>query len=129
VADVDHLLALFLFDSSAFAEFAAPAQPVTDDRTVLDFSMPRFIGSGFGLGTFNPRVRQDGNAPYGAVAQRTKWYFEHRRSVLPLLTNLGGEDPETVRSRIDGWAKVQRDRHPWINEREWRRWQPDGVAQ
>ena len=127
LGDVDHLLALFLFDSTAFAEFAGNAEAVTDDRTMLDFSMPRYLGTGFGLGLFNQHVRQEGNSPFSVLIDRNKWYFEQRRSVLPLLTNLGGEDPDAIKARIDGWATELR-KIPAIPRQKWRRWAPDDTA-
>jgi spermidine synthase len=48
VRDVDHLLSWFVFDEAAFAEFVRDVRPTTDDHTVIDFSIPRFAGSGFG---------------------------------------------------------------------------------
>jgi spermidine synthase len=129
VDDVDHLLALFLFDSSAFRELALQAQPVTEDRTVLDFSMPRYLGTGFGLGTFNPVVRHGFEKPLGASFERNKWYFGRRRSVMPLLTNLGAEDPRAIESRIEAWATELRDKRKPIARNLWRRWEPDdGTA-
>jgi spermidine synthase len=128
IGGVDHFLALFLFDADAFGEFARGAEPVTDDRTVLDFTMPRYIGTGFGLGTFHPRARENGNPPLAAVMERTHWYFEHRSSVLPLLTNLGGEDPAAVKARIDGWAVESKDMRRWTPQNKWRRWAPDAAS-
>ncbi len=124
IADTDHLLALFIFDSSAFREFVATAAPVTDDRTILDFSMPRFLGSGFGLGTFHRFARDpdSGLRPIGIAAERRRFYFDNRRSVMSCLTNLGNEDPRTVEARIEAWATLEAPFPPIIPEEEWHRW-------
>jgi spermidine synthase len=128
IGDVDHFLALFLFDAAAFREFGRPVEPVTDDRTVLDFSMPRYLGSGFGLGTFNPIVRRGLQVPFSVCTERTHWYFENRRPVLPLLTNLNGEDASAVAARIEARATPTRDMLRPIPQRKWRRWASDGHA-
>ena len=36
---------------------------------------------------------------------RVRFYFDERRSVLPYLHNLAGEDPRAVEARIAGYAK------------------------
>jgi hypothetical protein len=122
VADVDHLLALFLFDTPAFRAFVAESPPVTDDRTRLDYSMPRYLGSGFGLGTFSLQVERDGVGPFSAVLQRNQWYFEHRVPVAPLLTHLGAEPLEVVAARIESHARALAPVRPPIPQSEWRRW-------
>jgi hypothetical protein len=122
VADVDHLLALFVFDNDAFRDFALGAPPITDDRTVLDFSMPRYIGTGFGLGTFNRNVQQDGQGPFGAIMQRGQYYYDHRSSVIPLLRNLAGEDPAAIDARINAQARPIMPQQPFVARSDWRRW-------
>jgi hypothetical protein len=122
VQDVDRLLSFFVFDTAAFRDFALAAPPVTDDRTVLDFSMPRYLGSGFGLGTFSMHVRRDGVGPFGAVVDRAQYYFAHRSSIIPLLTNLGGEDPQAIQARVDALAKPNAPPLPPIPEQQWQRW-------
>ena len=59
-------------------------EPVTEDRTVLDFSMPRFVGSGFGFGSLNPIAEQGGRNPNQIFNERMQFYFAQRRSVVPL---------------------------------------------
>jgi spermidine synthase len=123
IEDVDHLLSLFLLDAPAFTELALGAPPVTDDRTVLDFSMPRYLGSGFGFGSFTPFAVADGHGIPALYGQRADFYFERRRPVLPYLTNLGGEAPATVGARIEARTKRHPSSRPMhIPEHEWRRW-------
>jgi spermidine synthase len=120
VIDADHLLSFFRFDEAAFAEFVRGVAPVTDDRTVLDFSMPRYLGSGFGLGTFNPLVRRDGESPLTITTERTQYYASLGRSVVPYLTDLGDETREAVAARIAARATTP-VKHGWISEAKWRR--------
>ena len=120
VRDVDHLLSFFVFDDAAFRDFVREVPPVTDDRTILDFTMPRYLGSGFGLGSFNTSVQEDGRNPFYISAQRSRYYSEQRRSVVPYLTNLGSDTPQAIGARIAVRA-TERITHPWISETEWRR--------
>jgi len=101
VRNVDHLLSYLIFDDAAFREFGADVAPVTDDQTVLDFTMPRYLGSGFGLGSFNQHVRFDGADPIGMAMRRAYYYSQNRHSVIPVLTNLGDDTPESVAARIE----------------------------
>lgn len=120
--DVDHLLALFVFDTPAFREFALKAPPVTDDRTVLDFSMPRYVGSGYGRAALNTNVNFGQNLPFHAILERRQWYFEHRSSVVPLLTNLG-EDRAAIEARINAHAAPVKPNPQPIGQRRWQRWE------
>jgi len=56
VRRVDHFLSFFVFAEAAFTEFVRDVPPTTDDRTVIDFTAPRFSGSGFGLGQYTASV-------------------------------------------------------------------------
>jgi spermidine synthase len=123
VRDADHLLAFFVLDERAFADFVRDAVPVTDDRTVLDFTIPRYLGSGFGLGSWNTRAQAGGRNPFGEAMIRMNYWVQHRRPVVPLLTNLGGEEPAAIARRIAERSRIQLPRfQEWIPESEWRRW-------
>jgi spermidine synthase len=123
VADVDFLLSMFVFDEAALGEFVRGVPPVTDDRTVLDFSMPRYIGSGFGLGIFSRRAQEDGQAPIHFNFQRRLSYHRQRGSVVPYLTNLGGEDPDAIEERTRTQQRPRwQTRPPPIAEADWQRW-------
>jgi spermidine synthase len=119
--DVDHLLSYFTFDEVAFAEFVGGAPPATDDRTVLDFTMPRHIGTGFGFGTFSTNTRQGERRPLTVAFEHKAYYAARRRSVVPYLTNLGADTPQTVESRIAAQARVPARLVP-IREERWHRW-------
>jgi hypothetical protein len=106
IRDVDHLLSFFTLDSTALAAFVRDVEPVTEDRTVLDFSMPRFVGSGFGFGSMNATAEQDGRKPRQVYNERMQFYFAQRRSVVPYLENLGDEKPQDVEARISAYAKA-----------------------
>ena len=105
VRNIDHLLSYLIFDDAAFRKFGSTVDPVTDDQTVLDFTMPRYLGSGFGLGSFNQHVEFDGADPIGMAMRRSYYYSTHRRSVIPVLTNLGEDTPAEIAKRIESEHK------------------------
>jgi len=125
VRDTDHLLAMFVFDEAGYAEFVRDVLPTSDDHTMLDFSMPRYAGSGFGLGQFNRKVKSGADNPFSLALKRRAQYFSLHRPVLPLLTNLGGEAPEEIARRIDSRRSL-----PFTNryflESDWKRLREDG---
>jgi spermidine synthase len=122
IRNVDHLLAHFAFDEAAFAEFVRDVPPTTDDRTILDFTMPHYLGSGFGLGILtHQKVRQDGKVPFSIAGERKQYYVQNRRSVVPYVTNLGDETPAALASRIEAqWAIPIK--HRSFTEKDWQRW-------
>jgi spermidine synthase len=125
VHDVDHFLSFMIFDEVAFADFVKDAKAITDDNTVLDFSMPRYVGSGFGLGQFAAKIQVGGGTPGTAVQDRRNTYAAMRRSPVPYLTNLGNESPEAITARIDAAAKL--DVHPPpIPEADWKKMRATG---
>ncbi len=63
----------------------------------------------------------------GVVAQREKFYLDQRRSVVPLLFDLGGDTPEAVAARIERSRAFGFPRR-WYTEAEWRRIRADGRA-
>ena len=105
IQDVDHLLSMFVFGPPEFAEFVNGIEPVTDDRTVLDFTMPRYGGSGFGFGSFNQRVGRGADTPLAIMYRRGVYYYEMRASVVPYLTHLGDSSPRSIRARIDAYPR------------------------
>jgi hypothetical protein len=125
VRGVDHLLSFFLLDAPAFRAYASGAPAVTDDRTVLDFSMPRFVGSGFGLGSFHDRVR---GGVFAAIAERQRHFDARRSPVAPHLTNLGDDTPAAIEERIRAFRTAPAPERPPIAERSWRRWGREPVA-
>lgn len=122
VRNVDHLLSYFILDDAAFREFAAGVEPVRDDRTVLDFTMPRYLGSGFGLGSWNTDVREEGHTPWKIAFERSHFYHQQRRSVAPYLTNLGADSRDAIAARIAAEGKAPFVHPPWIKREDWRRW-------
>jgi hypothetical protein len=127
VRGVDHFLSFFVFDEPAFTDFVRDVPATTDDRTVIDFTAPRWAGSGFGLGQYTAQVITAEGSSFKIVSDRQKYYTEHRRSVLPYLFNLGDEAPEVVAERIKGATGMPAmPRSP--TEEEWRAMRGNGHA-
>jgi spermidine synthase len=127
VNDVDHFLSFFVFDEAAFTEFVRDVPPTTDDRTVIDFTAPRFAGSGFGLGQFTAPVATPEGTSFGIVGQRQTYYLDQRRSVVPYLVNLGDDTPEAVGKRIADSVKLPLPVRPFL-EADWRAMRAEGHA-
>ena len=91
------LLSLHLMDREAMARFAGDAPPVTDDRSVVDFTSPRRARANFGLGEW-----VTGGLTAAAVGERGlrselglrefDRVYAFRDSALPLVASYGGRD-------------------------------------
>lgn len=128
IKSVEGFLSMFIFSSLALGEFVDGVEPVVDDRTVVDFTMPRYIGSGFGMGTFTLDAREDDLFPFGVALQRGLFYYDRRGSVAPLLTNLEDEDLQQLEARIfEHERPTTEERAKPIPEVAWRRW--EGVRE
>lgn len=123
VHDPVDLLSMFVFGPEDLAAFVKGIEPVTDDRTVLDFSMPRYLGSGFGTGFFRADVKDDGKVPLTVILERTRFYYEARKSVMPWLVNLGDVDPKVLEWQIRRHERpTNREAMRPIPESEWKPW-------
>ena len=97
----EHLLSFFIFDTPAYLDHVRDVEPVTEDRTVVDFTAPRFAGSGYGFG-----LRVYGQEPpawRGSVrwlTVRGKYYASKRVSVMPYVKNPGNRTLKVIESRI-----------------------------
>lgn len=118
IRDVDHLLSHFVFGDAEFRRFVEGVEPTTDDRTVLDFSMPRYVGSGYGLGQFNTSVQDEGRNTLAFVQERVQTYRSQRTSVLPYLDNTGRDEPAAIARRIEAASRLPIQTR-WYSEAEW----------
>jgi spermidine synthase len=92
------LLALHLKGRAALLEVAGAAEPVTDDKSVVDFTTPRHARANFGLGEWvTGGLATSG---IGAHGLRTETrlrdfdaFYAFRESPLPLVAGYGAEDP------------------------------------
>ncbi len=117
----EHLLSFFIFDTPAYREFVRDIPPVTEDRTVVDFTAPRFAGSGYGFG-----LKVYGQKPpawRGSVrwlTVRGAFYEDMRVSVMPYVKNPGDRTLELIESRIQKFQKRQPRLQKPLPEARWR---------
>ncbi len=122
VVDADHLLSFFVLGPAEFAELVRDVPPVTEDRTVVDFSMPRYAGSGYGFGLM---MWVTGRAPKGTSLgreERLRHYLGMRRPAAPLLVNTAGESAAAIQARIDARRSIRPVNDYPPSEERWKRW-------
>jgi spermidine synthase len=106
------LLSLHLMGRDAMVRFAGDAAPVTDDRTVVDFTTPRHARANFGLGEWvTGGLSAAGVGEGGLTSELGLREFDRiyafREPVGPLVASYGSRDPrrfsEEVRAKM--WAR------------------------
>ncbi|MCS5635568.1 MAG: fused MFS/spermidine synthase, partial [Myxococcota bacterium] len=118
----EHLLSFFIFDTPAYLDHVRDVEPVTEDRTVVDFTAPRFAGSGYGFG-----LKVYGQKPpawRGSVRWltiRAVHYASKRVSVMPYVKNPANRTLELIESRIRLLQGNQPALEKALTEREWKR--------
>jgi tetratricopeptide (TPR) repeat protein len=100
------LLGLYMKGQKFLLEFAGNSDPVTDDKSVVDFTSPRYARASFGLGetiTGGLRVRSTGfGKGHGDVRDFDRVYTS-RESVDPFIVNYGPYDPAAFRQKLKRW--------------------------
>jgi hypothetical protein len=92
-------------DRAALVRFAGDAPPVTDDRSVVDFTVPRRARANFGLGEW-----VTGGLTAAAVGERGlrselglrefDRVYSFRDSPLPLVASYGGRDASAFAAEL-----------------------------
>jgi hypothetical protein len=67
-------LSFFLLDDASARRLAEHHEPVRDDRTIVDYSMPRFVGSGFGFSIFTLAIGDKEHNPRSVLNERFAEY-------------------------------------------------------
>ena len=67
-------LSFFLLGDEATRALVAEYGPVRDDRTMVDYSIPRFVGSGFGFSLYTYRVGSPEDNPTQVMQTRFQEY-------------------------------------------------------
>jgi spermidine synthase len=106
------LLSLHLRGRAALIDFAGAVPPVTDDKTVVDFTTPRHARANFGLGEWvTGGLATQGIGRHGLSSELRLRDFDgiyaFRESVEPLITSYGIHDSERFSEEL--------------RERTWRR--------
>jgi spermidine synthase len=94
------LLALYLKGRDFLAEFAGTADPVIDDKTVVDYRIPRYARANFGLGErVTSGLKLSGVGEHGFRSETRLRDFNSvyafRESVEPLIVSYGAHDPQS----------------------------------
>lgn len=90
VRDPYEFLTNFVFDETGAQEFAGPGPLVVDDKTILDFSVPKSQDSLFGVGNLNTAFFMFGRDKldpkvFGAFLRKTVQMASHKRPVAPAV--------------------------------------------
>ena len=97
------LLSLHLMDRDARLALRRGALPVTDDRSVVDFTTPRHARANFGLGewvTGGLTAAGSGSAACAASSSaRVRPHLRVPRAVAPLIASYGGASTRSLRGR------------------------------
>ncbi len=127
-ASMFEFLAHFVWGERQLREYAGEAELVTDDRTYVDFSVPRSVFAGYGLAHFNSCSLgpEDIFADWrelsaGGRAERQR-ILAARESILPCLTNTAPVvvDRDTLAARLDAAiTERNRDERPWDQHTQW----------
>lgn len=68
------LLSFFLLSDESTRKLVASEQVVRDDRTIVDYSMPKFVGSGFGFSIFTLGIGDKDQNPTKVISERLAEY-------------------------------------------------------
>jgi len=109
------LLSLYLMGREAMVAFADGADPVTDDRSVVDFTTPRQARANFGLGEWvTGGIRTFGVGRGGLTSELRLREFDRiyalRESPEALVADFGGRNPTEFLAEVRGqaWARELR---------------------
>jgi hypothetical protein len=109
------LLSLHLMGREAMVAFAGSAAPVTDDRSVVDFTTPRHARANFGLGEWvTGGLSASGVGEHGLRSELGLREFDRiyafREPVGPLVASYGARDPERFAQEVKErmWVREMR---------------------
>jgi spermidine synthase len=99
------LLSLYLMGHAGLVAFAGDARPVTDDRSVVDFTTPRHARANFGLGEWvTGGLSVSGVGERGLQSELLLREFDRvytfREEVAPRIASYGGRDPATFSAEL-----------------------------
>jgi len=106
IRDPYEFLTNFVFDENGAREFAGPGPLVVDDKTILDFSVPRSQDSFFGVGNLNTAYFLFGEGKtidpklFGAFLRKTVAMAAHKKPVAPVVTGLGDLTREALADAV-----------------------------
>ena len=106
------LLSLHLMGREGLAAFAGDARPVTDDRSVVDFTTPRNARANFGLGEWvTGGLSVSGVGERGLQSELLLREFDRvytfREPVAPIIASYGGRDPAQFSAEVREKARAR----------------------
>ncbi|HYN05420.1 MAG TPA: fused MFS/spermidine synthase [Vicinamibacteria bacterium] len=106
------LLSLHLMGREGLAAFAGDARPVTDDRSVVDFTTPRNARANFGLGEWvTGGLSVSGVGERGLQSELLLREFDRvytfREPVAPMIASYGGREPERFLAEVREKARAR----------------------
>jgi spermidine synthase len=72
----ESFMSFFLLGDAATRELAADYEPVRDDRTIVDYTIPRYVGSGYGLSFYSYAIGSRVHNPNSVSFAKTREYAE-----------------------------------------------------
>jgi spermidine synthase len=121
IRNVDHLLSLFVYDPKGLEEFTVGWPAITDDRTILDFTMPHHQASGFGFGYFGwSQKTPSSSQTLIDIVDRGKYFTTTKQSVMPLLVNTG-DSTDVIAARIAQEGAIGRSMPVLLPRAAWQR--------
>lgn len=100
------LLSLYMKGHMFLREFAGNSDPVTDDKSVVDYTSPRYARASFGLGervTGGLRLRSTGSDRSDGAVRDFDRVYTFRESVDRLIVNYGPYDAAAFRKELERW--------------------------
>jgi hypothetical protein len=104
----EHFLSFFLLGEESTRKLAAEYEPVRDDRTIVDYSIPRFVGSGFGFSLYSYKIGSSEDNPRQVVLARMREYAEWADPASAIIP-----DPEQAR-RVEEAILLRRRQGRWM---------------
>jgi hypothetical protein len=74
LAMANRFLSFFLLGDEGTRALVASYEPVRDDRTLVDYSIPRFVGSGFGFSLYTHSIGTPSDNPNRVMRERFREY-------------------------------------------------------
>jgi hypothetical protein len=106
------LLSLYMTGREGLVAFAGDARPVTDDRSVVDFTAPRRARANFGLGEWvTGGLSVSGVGERGLRSELLLRDFDRvytfREPVAPMIAGYGGHDPTAFLAEVREKARAR----------------------
>jgi hypothetical protein len=109
---VERFLSFFLMGDAATRELVSSYEPVRDDRTIVDYSIPRFVGSGYGFSIYTYAIGTGALGPANVLRARSREYASWSDAASAIIPDPA--QAERIQRAIDyrTFAAARRRRRP-----------------